>query len=226
MIATTDQTEYVLDENGQAEITVKGLVPGSTALLFSIKEYSASAMTLVEVLDPNQYYVAEPKASVASGSEVTKGQQITLTCETPGAVIYYTLDGSCPCNDTPARQVYSGPITITDNVTEINAIAAAKNLGESDIATFRYHLHGYTGIDDLGSTVSIWPLVTHSDVNVDLGGQRAISVSVVNVKGVRVFNATNVNDRITIDFTLLPSGLYIIAVQMNNGTIVRKIVKK
>lgn len=226
MIATTDQTEYVLDENGQAEITVKGQVPGSTALLFSIKEYSASAMTLVEVLDPNQYYVAEPKASVASGSEVTKGQQITLTCETPGAVIYYTLDGSCPCNDTPARQVYSGPITITDNVTEINAIAAAKDLGESDIATFRYHLHGYTGIDDLGSTVSIWPLVTHSDVNVDLGGQRAISVSVVNVKGVCVFNATNVNDRITIDFTLLPSGLYIIAVQMNNGTIVRKIVKK
>ena len=111
-------------------------------------------------------------------------------------------------------------------MTEINAIAAAKDLGESDIATFRYHLHGYTGIDDLGSTVSIWPLVTHSDVNVDLGGQRAISVSVVNVKGVRVFNATNVNDRITIDFTLLPSGLYIIAVQMNNGTIVRKIVKK
>lgn len=238
MIATTDKAEYVLDENGQAEVTIKGLVPGSTALLFSIKvtgsplatagtqEYSASGMTLVEVLDPNQYYVAEPKASVASGSEVTKGQQITLTCETPGAVIYYTLDGSCPCNDTPARQVYSGPITITDNVTEINAIAAAKDLGESDIATFRYHLHGYTGIDDLGSTVSIWPLVTHSDVNVDLGGQRAISVSVVNVKGVRVFNATNVNDRITIDFTLLPSGLYIIAVQMNNGTIVRKIVKK
>ena len=238
MIATTDKAEYVLDENGQAEVTIKGLVPGSTALLFSIKvtgsplatagtqEYSASAMTYVEVLDPNQNYVAEPKSSIASGSEVTKGQQITLTCETPGAVIYYTLDGSCPCNDTPARQVYSGPITITDNVTEINAIAAAKDLGESDIATFRYHLHGYTGIDDLGSTVSIWPLVTHSDVNVDLGGQRAISVSVVNVKGVRVFNATNVNDRITIDFTLLPSGLYIIAVQMNNGTIVRKIVKK
>ena len=226
MIATTDQTEYLLDENGQAEITVKGLVPGSTALLFSIKEYSASAMTLVEVLDPNQYYVAEPKASVASGSEVTKGQQITLTCETPGAVIYYTLDGSCPCNDTPAKQVYSGPITITDNVTEINAIAAAKDLGESDIATFRYHLHGYTGIENLNSSVNIYPLVTHSNVNVDLGGQRAISVSVVNVKGVRVFNATNVNDRITIDFTLLPSGLYIIAVQMNNGTIVRKIVKK
>lgn len=226
MIAATDQTEYVLDENGQAEITIKGLVPGSTALLFSIKEYSASAMTLVEVLDPNQYYVAEPKASVASGSEVTKGQQITLTCETPGAVIYYTLDGSCPCNDTPARQVYSGPITITDNVTVITAMAAAKDLGESDIVTFNYHLHGYTGIDELSSSVNIWPLVTRSNVNVDLGGQKARSVSVMNANGVRLFNATNVNEQITIDFTMQPTGLYIIAVQMNNGTIVRKIVKK
>ena len=226
MIAATDQTEYVLDENGQAEITVKGLTPGSTALLFSIKDYSASALTLVEVLDPNQYYVAEPKASIASGSEVTKGQQIMLTCETPGAVIYYTLDGSCPCNDTPARQVYSGPITITDNVTEINAIAAVKDLGESDIATFRYHLHGYTGIDDLGSTVSIWPLVTRSDVNVDLGGQTARSISVVNTEGVRVFHAANVSGRLTIDFSHRQAGLYIIAVELPDGKVVKKIVKK
>ena len=238
MIATTDKAEYVLDENGQAEVTIKGLVPGSTALLFSIKvtgsplatagtqEYSASAMTYVEVLDPNQNYVAEPKSSIASGSEVTKGQQITLTCETPGAVIYYTLDGSCPCNDTLSRQIYSGPITITDNVTVITAMAAAKDLGESDIVTFNYHLHGYTGIDELSSSVNIWPLVTRSNVNVDLGGQKARSVSVMNANGVRLFNATNVNEQITIDFTMQPTGLYIIAVQMNNGTIVRKIVKK
>ena len=226
MIATTDKTEYILDEKGQAEVTIKGHVPGSTALLFSIKEYSASAMTNVEVFDPNQNYVAEPKSSIASGSEVTKGQQIALTCETPGAVIYYTLDGSCPCNDTPSRQIYSGPITITDNVTVITAMAAAKDLGESDIVTFNYHLHGYTGIDELGSSVSIWPLVTRSNVNVDLGGQKAKSISVMNVNGVRLFNATSVNERTTIDFTLHPAGLYIIAVELNNGRVVRKIVKK
>ena len=226
MIATTDKTEYVLDEKGQAKVTIKGLVPGSTALLFSIKEYSASAMTNVEVLDPNQNYVAEPKSSIASGSEVTKGQQITLTCETPGAVIYYTLDGSCPCNDTPSRQIYSGPITITDNVTVITAMAAAKDLGESDIVTFNYHLHGYTGIDELSSSVNIWPLVTRSNVNVDLGGQKARSVSVMNVNGVRLFNATNVSEQITIDFTMHPTGLYIIAVELNNGRVVRKILKK
>ena len=225
-IAVTDKAAYVLDENGQAEVKIKGLVPGSTALLFSIREYNASAMTNVEVLDPNQNYVAEPKSSIASGSEVTKGQQITLTCETPGAVIYYTLDGSCPCNDTPARQIYSGPITITDNVTVITAMAAAKDLGESDIATFTYHLHGYTDIDELSSSVSIWPLVTRSNVNVDLGGQKAKSVSVMNVNGVRLFNANNVNERITIDFTQHPTGLYIIAVEMNNGRVVRKIIKK
>jgi len=226
MIATTDQTEYVLDKNGQAEVKIKGHVPGSTALLFSIKEYNASAMTNVEVLDPNQNYVAEPKSSIASGSEVTKGQQITLTCETPGAVIYYTLDGSCPCNDTPSRLVYNGPITITDNVTVITAMAVAKDLGESDIVTFNYYLHGYTDIDELSSSVSIWPLVTRSNVNVELGGQKAKSVSVMNVNGVRLFNANNVNERIIIDFTQHPIGLYIIAVELNNGRVVRKIVKK
>jgi hypothetical protein len=63
-------------------------------------------------------------------------------------------------------------------------------------------------------------------VNVDLGGQKARSVSVMNANGVRLFNATNVNEQITIDFTMQPTGLYIIAVQMSNGTIVRKIVKK
>lgn len=226
VIAATDKAEYVLDGNGQAEVKIKGLLPGSTALLFSISEYSVSAMTNVEVMDPNQNYVAEPKSSIASGSEVTKGQQITLTCETPGAVIYYTLDGSCPCNDTPARQIYTGPITITDNVTVITAMAAAKDLGESDIVTFNYHLHGYTDIDELSSSVNIWPLVTRSNVNVDLGGQKARSVSVMNVNGVRLFNATNVNERVTVDLTQHPAGLYIIAVELDNGRVVRKIVKK
>ena len=226
MIATTDREEYVLDKNGQAEVKIKGLSPGSTALLFSIKEYSASAVTYVEVLDPNQNYVAEPKSSIASGSEVTKEQQIALTCETPGAVIYYTLDGSCPCNDTPSRQIYSGPITITDNVTVITAMATAKDLGESDIVTFNYHLHGYTGIEDLSSSVNIYPLVTRSYVNVDLGSQNAKSVSVMNVGGVCIFNAVNVSERITIDFTTQPAGLYIIVVQLNNGKVVKKIVKK
>lgn len=226
MIAKTDRGEYVLDENGQAEVKIKGLVPGSTALLFSIKEYSASAMTYVEVLDPNKNIVAEPKASIASGSEVTKGQQIALTCETPGAVIYYTLDGSCPCDDTPSRQVYNGPITIADNMTVIKAMAAAKDMGESDVAIFNYHLHGYTSIEDLSSSVNIYPLVTRSNVNVDLDGQKAKSVSVMNVGGVCIFNATNVSDRITIDLTSQPAGLYIVVVQMNNGKVVRKIVKK
>jgi hypothetical protein len=226
MIATTDKEEYVLDKNGQAEVKIKGLVPGSTVLLFSIKEYSASAMTYVEVVDPNKNLVAEPKASIASGSEVTKGQQIMLTCETPGAQIYYTLDGSCPCNDTPSRQTYNGPITIADNVTVIKAMAAAKDLGESDVATFTYHLHGYSGIEDLSSSVNIWPLVTRSNVNVDLDGQKAKSVSVMNVGGVCIFNATNVSERITIDFTTQPAGLYIIVVQLNNGKVVKKIVKK
>jgi hypothetical protein len=166
-------------------------------------------MTYVEVVDPNKNLVAEPKASIASGSEVTKGQQIMLTCETPGAQIYYTLDGSCPCNDTPSRQTYNGPITIADNVTVIKAMAAAKDLGESDVATFTYHLHGYSGIEVFEFICQHLAVGDSQYVNVDLDGQKAKSVSVMNVGGVCIFNATNVSERITIDFTTQPAGLYI-----------------
>ena len=69
-------------------------------------------------------------------------------------------------------------------------------------------------------------MVTRSNVNVDLNGQKAKSVSVMNVGGVCIFNTTNVSERITIDFTTQPAGLYIIVVQQNNGKVVKKIVKK
>ena len=41
---------------------------------------------------------------------------VTITCETPGATIYYTLDGSAPYSvsrQVPAGSVYAGPIRIT-----------------------------------------------------------------------------------------------------------------
>ncbi len=52
------------------------------------------------------------------------GQDITITCATTDAVIYYTVDGSTPTN---ASTLYSGPISlpaITSNTTyQINAVA-------------------------------------------------------------------------------------------------------
>ena len=63
--------------------------------------------------------VAVPVFSIAGG-EVEEGTKVTITCATEGAIIYYTTDGTEP---TTSSEVYSGAITITEDVT-IKAMAA------------------------------------------------------------------------------------------------------
>ena len=140
MIATTDAETYTLNNNGQAVITVHGDLPGMTSLVYGIDGYDLSAATLVNVLMESQMTVATPTATIATGSTVEDGTAVYLRCATEGATIYYTLDGSCPCDPTPARKVYDGsPIIINGTVT-IKAMATAPDLYDSDVATFVYRV--------------------------------------------------------------------------------------
>jgi hypothetical protein len=54
-----------------------------------------------------------PTISPASGTYV-KGQPISVSTTTPGAIIRYTLDGSIPSSSSP---VYSGPLVLTTGMT-------------------------------------------------------------------------------------------------------------
>ncbi len=65
---------------------------------------------------------------------VTAAFDLTITCETAGAVIYYTLDGSDP--DFMAAE-YTAPIHI-DATTTVRAIAYAPGYGASSIASATY----------------------------------------------------------------------------------------
>lgn len=162
MIVTTDAEQYTLDSNGEAAITVNGGLPGMTSLLYSIEGYNLTAATLVNVLTENQMTVLAPTATIASGSEVEKGTPVYLKCATPGATIYYTLDGSCPCDPSPARMVYDGsPIIINDDIT-IKAMATAPDLYDSDVATFVYRV----GVDGKRGDVNNDGEVNIVDVNV------------------------------------------------------------
>ncbi len=75
-----------------------------------------------------------PQASIASGSEVYKGTELTLWTENAGALIYYTVDGSEP---TTESILYRGPIKVTKNVT-IKAFAVKEDWYDSNVVTFTY----------------------------------------------------------------------------------------
>ena len=193
MILSTDAETYTLDNNGQAIITVHGDLPGAGSLLYSIEDYDLTASTLIKVMMESQMTVSAPTASIASGSEVEKGTAVYLRCLTPGATIYYTLDGSCPCDPTPARKVYDGnPIIINGTVT-IKAMATAPDLYDSDVATFVYRVgsgikgdvnnDGEVNIADVNAIIGIiLGLVVDDDIiyRADVNGDTEINIADVN----------------------------------------------
>ncbi|MGA9025930.1 MAG: chitobiase/beta-hexosaminidase C-terminal domain-containing protein [Steroidobacteraceae bacterium] len=73
---------------------------------------------------------AAPAFGVAPGT-FTTAQSVALTDSTPGAVIYYTINGATP---TTASTPYAGPIAVAATTT-INAIAVATNYTNSAVAS-------------------------------------------------------------------------------------------
>ena len=66
-----------------------------------------------------------------NGGTFFNTQEVTITCATDGATIYYTLDGTEP---TDAGSVYSEPLTITSTTT-VMAKAYKEGFTESDVAS-------------------------------------------------------------------------------------------
>src|SRR6185437_27941 len=62
-----------------------------------------------------------------AGGTFSAPVSLSIASSTPGATIYYTIDGSAP---TTTSTAYSGPMTISSTTT-VNAIAAAPNFAPS-----------------------------------------------------------------------------------------------
>lgn len=225
MILSVETEQVTIGNDGKAEITVSGELPGTAALTFTVEGTDKTAMTIANVEQFVIKKVATPKASIASGTVVEKGTAITLSCETEDATIYYTTDGTCPCDENGSRKVFDGtPIIIDESVT-IKAMAIVPNMYESDVAEFTYIVA--TGINEvtMNDQIQVYPLPVHDKVNISAGGNIIKNVTISSLNGIVVASANKAATKVTLDVRTVPTGIYIISVATESGTYSRKILK-
>lgn len=72
---------------------------------------------------------------------------MTLHTDTEGATIWYTTDGTCPCDENGTRQQYTAPIPVTGNV--IIRAYAVKGDAVSRVVSFKFGVYDPVGIDSV-----------------------------------------------------------------------------
>ena len=137
MILSVSADTLTFNENGQVKLSIIGELPGTSMLSFTVAETDVNSMCAVQVTTDVFEAVETPVSSLASGTAVYRGTSVELSTGTKDAIIYYTLDGSCPCEEQ-YRMRYTSPIVITDDTTIIKAIAIADGKFDSEVVEFNY----------------------------------------------------------------------------------------
>ena len=120
------------DAADSAKAKVSGLKAGSCTVTATCGEFTASCEVTVKP-EEEQKQVSAVKADPAAG-EVLSGTKVSLTCETEGAQIYYTLDDTTP---TKESSLYQEAIAVNQAVT-IKAVAVKEGYKDSEVSTFVY----------------------------------------------------------------------------------------
>lgn len=146
-IAKLATEEVPFNADGEATFTLTADMYGTTALNYSISgtEFQQRAVIIVTGADalPAPAEIEVPTASRLSGTSVFRGQAVALHCATKGATIYYTTDGSCPCESTTRIKYDGRPIVINADL-HLQAMAVAEDGTESATASFDYTIRQTT----------------------------------------------------------------------------------
>lgn len=140
--------------------TTDGTTPSSSSTLYSNAVSISQTTTLKAIAIKGSdasdvasatytLKVATPTFSPAGGS-YTSTQNVSISCTTAGASIYYTTDNSTP---TTSSTLYNGAISVSSTTT-IKAIAVKSNWSNSDMAsaTYTFGSSGPSAGDELFST--------------------------------------------------------------------------
>lgn len=163
--------------------------------------------------------VMTPKASKPSGSKIEAGYLLWLTSNTPGATIYYTLDGSCPC-DEATRLKYTGPFVLPVGAVTVKAIAVRQGMEDSDVATYTYTVEGNEqGIAETKADLRLE--TTYSDGMLTVSGAEGCTVRVYDMLGRELVSRRNVKG--TVSLPVPQAEGYIVSATTKDGqTVVRK----
>ena len=110
---------------GEASVINFGTTSGQARITEIVVTYTTSG-TVTQT-------VATPTFS-PEGGDFTEAQDVTISCTTSGATIYYTTDGMAP---TTSSSVYSSAISV-EATTTIKAIAVKDGMNNSAVASATY----------------------------------------------------------------------------------------
>ena len=223
IIADVDETAVTLDKHGKANLEIYGNLPGAATLTFAVGGFDLSSRTKVLVVDEASLVTAKPVASVRNGKVFGEQVTVELTCATPDAEIYYTINGACPC-DAEERIRYTGAITISETTT-LKAIAVAPNRYESDIAT--YYFFKSSSVTDVTTDAPfrITPTVVTDGFSIT-GITEPCDVRVYNLSGIEVLHRACVHNGETLSLGGALNGMYIVVVTTNGCPWASRILKE
>ena len=189
------------------------------------------------VTDEGSKIVATPAFSVASGA-VDSGTEVTISCATDGAEIYYTTDGTEP---TASSTEYTGAISITEAVT-LKAIAVKDGMNDSAVSSASYTIKGTvstpefsveSGAVNSGTSVTISCATEGAKIYYTTDGndptassteyKAAISVTTaVTLKAIAVKDGMNGSAVASVSYTIYTPKYSVGDFVLKNGTILSK----
>ena len=120
--------------------TLDGSVPSAESILYEGPFEAVENGTIKAIALRKNYYESQVTEMVVDWFKVanvtfeTDGYMLTMTSATPGATIYYTIDGSTP---TAESVKYAGAVMLT-NACTVNAIAMKANFHNSEVTYLNF----------------------------------------------------------------------------------------
>lgn len=191
---TTDGTQ----PDTSSSVYTDGVTVGTTAFTlkaYAVKENMHDSATVSENYTVSLDMVATPVISPNAGA-VNKGTEVSITCETAGAEIHYTTDGSNPTASSP---VYSAAFTI-NTATTVKAIGIKSGMDNSSIASAVYSIAKVAtptftpsaGQINYGATVAIATATSGATIHYTTDGSAPTSSSPVYSDPIELTVATTI----------------------------------